>query len=123
MSAPRERKNLEKALAIVATREEKVVTAAMKASFWLCTENLPVAKFPSLLKLLRILQIPDIDALTLLKNIMSEITFLSTRWPILGSFVANVVLCAAIYRIREPCIEPVFEDLYLAFQSRFALPI
>ena len=55
-------------------------------------ENLPIAKFPSLLKLLRILQIPDIDALTLLENIMSEITFSSTRWLILGSFVAIVVL-------------------------------
>ena len=114
MSAPRERKNLEKVVTVVTTREEKVVTVATKAAF---------AKFPSLLKLLRILQIPDIDALTLMENIMSEITFLSTRWPILGSFVAIVVLCAAIYRIREPYIEPVFEDLYLAFQSRFALPI
>ena len=110
-------------MAVVTTREEKVVTVAMKAAFRSCTENLPIAKFPSLLKLLRILQIPDIDALTLLENIMSEITFLSTRWPILGSFVAIVVLCAAIYRIREPYIEPVFEDLYLAFQSRFALSI
>ena len=65
MSAPRERKNLEKAVAVVATREEKAVTVAMKAAFWLCTENLPMAKFPSLLKLLRTLQVPDIDALTL----------------------------------------------------------
>ena len=50
VSAPRERKNLEKAVAVVATREEKAVTVAMKAAFWLCTENLPMAKFPSLLK-------------------------------------------------------------------------
>ena len=41
---------------------------------------------------------------------MSDITFLSTRWPILASFAATVVLCAAIYRIRDPCIEPLCED-------------
>ena len=65
VSAPREWKNLEKAVAVMATREEKVVTVAMKAALWLCTENLPMPKFISLLKLLRILQVADIDALTL----------------------------------------------------------
>ena len=46
----------------------------------------------------------------MLENIMSDITFSSTRWPILASFAAIVVLCAVIYRIRDPCIEPVCED-------------
>ena len=32
-------------------------------------------------------------------NNMSEIAFLSTRWPILASFAVIVVLCAAVYRI------------------------
>ena len=44
VSAPKEWRHFEKAAAVAETKQEKAMAIAMKAVFWMCSENLPLSK-------------------------------------------------------------------------------
>ena len=69
VSAPMEWRHFEKAAAVAETKQEKAVAIAMKAVFWMCSENLPLSKFSSLMELLKRLGVPNIEHLMIGKRI------------------------------------------------------
>ena len=69
VSAPKEWRHFEKAAAVAETKQEKAVAIAMKAVFWMCSENLPLSKFSSLMELLKLLGVPNIEYLKIGKRI------------------------------------------------------
>ena len=69
VSAPKEWRHFEKAAAVAEAKQEKAVAIAMKAVFWMCSENLPLSKFSSLMELLKLLGVPNIEHLKIGKRI------------------------------------------------------
>ena len=69
VSAPKEWRHFEKAAAVAETKQEKAVAISMKAVFWMCSENLPLSKLSSLMELLKLLGVPNIEHLKIGKRI------------------------------------------------------
>ena len=63
VKAPEEKKNLEKTVQNVATKEEGGIMIALEAVYWLCKEAIPLSKYTSLIKFLGFLNVPGLDAL------------------------------------------------------------
>ena len=60
LNVPKEKKSMEEATKRAFSKEEKAVFIAMKAVYWLCQESLPIHKYPSLIALLKDLEVPNI---------------------------------------------------------------
>ena len=69
VSALKEWRHFEKAAAVAETKQEKAVAIAMKAVFWKCSENLALSKLSSLMELLKLLGVPNIEHLKIGKPI------------------------------------------------------
>ena len=69
VSAPESAANMKKAQKTALTKREEAVVAAFKGMFWLCQENLPLAKFRSLMQLLSHLKVPFIEHLVVGENV------------------------------------------------------
>ena len=63
IAAPKEKANMAAVLGQARTKVECGIVIAMKAVHWLCKENLPIHKYPSLMKFLHELRVPDIEHL------------------------------------------------------------
>ena len=69
IAAPKEKTHMDAAMSKAQSKAEAGVTIAMKAVFWLCSESLPMSKYPSLIAFLKYLNVPDIEHLKCGKNV------------------------------------------------------